>query len=140
MAVCVLQVRSCCSVCLTRGLSPGVDFLPRTRACASFIRLDDKGRQVDADGKVVRMGPVLTAKANRLGNKAHNPYLQHKTVGAVRCRASLQRRATSAMIVTPPRVRCGDAGRDKIQASLTSKLQLLNSTRAPFGWLVGWLG
>ncbi|CAN0461811.1 unnamed protein product, partial [Discosporangium mesarthrocarpum] len=41
-------------------------------------RLDDQGRQVDADGKVVRLGPVLTLKANRLGSKANNPYLQHR--------------------------------------------------------------
>lgn len=43
-------------------------------------RLDDQGRQVDAEGKLVRQGPVLTLKANRLGSKAHNPYLQHTTV------------------------------------------------------------
>eukprot|EP00903_Cladosiphon_okamuranus_P006751 g6586.t1 len=64
------------------------------------LRLDDKGRQVDADGKVVRMGPVLTAKANRLGNKAHNPYLQHKTV-----------EETDAAQVVDPRVQTGN--RDK---------------------------
>ena len=43
-------------------------------------RLDEQGRQVDAEGKLVRQGPVLTLKANRLGGKAHNPYLQHSTV------------------------------------------------------------
>ncbi|CAN0129040.1 unnamed protein product [Hapterophycus canaliculatus] len=65
-------------------------------------RLDEKGRQVDQDGKVVRMdlGKVLTAKANRLGSKAHNPYLQHRTV-----------EDTDAAQVVDPRVQTGN--RDK---------------------------
>lgn len=37
---------------------------------------------MDADGKLVKAGPVLTLKANRLGGKAHNPYLQHIKVRA----------------------------------------------------------
>ncbi|CAM9823284.1 unnamed protein product, partial [Ectocarpus fasciculatus] len=65
-----------------------------------FPRLDDKGRQVDADGKVVKMGPVLTIKANRLGSKAHNPYLQHRTV-----------EDTDAAQAVDPRVQTGN--RDK---------------------------
>lgn len=48
--------------------------------CCVFCRLDEYGRQVDSEGKVVRLGPVMTLKANRLGSKAHNPYLQHRTV------------------------------------------------------------
>lgn len=44
-------------------------------------RLDEHGRQVDANGKLVKAGPVLTLKANRLGSTANNPYLQFKSVG-----------------------------------------------------------
>lgn len=46
----------------------------------SRSRLDELGRQVDSEGKVVRLGPVMTLKANRLGGKGHNPYLLHRTV------------------------------------------------------------
>lgn len=81
----MLTFAACLPACLPALLSRLLP-LSRSRLILLYFmthRLDDKGRQVDADGKVVRMGPVLTAKANRLGNKAHNPYLQHKTVGAV---------------------------------------------------------
>ncbi|CAM9894544.1 unnamed protein product [Ascophyllum nodosum] len=64
------------------------------------LRLDEQGRQVDAEGKLVRQGPVLTLKANRLGGKAHNPYLQHSTVDE-----------TDATQVVDPRVQTGS--RDK---------------------------
>lgn len=122
--------------------------LPRCRflaahACLCFLHQARRQRSPSGRG---RQGGEDGARADRQGQPPREqgsqplPAAQDGGCGAVPCRASLRRRATSAMIVTPPRVRCGDAGRDKIQASLTIKQQLLNSTRAPFGWLVGWLG
>lgn len=64
-------------------------FLGVDMRCCVFLeplrgRLDEQGRQVDAEGKLVRQGPVLTLKANRLGSQAHNPYLQHTAVRSFR--------------------------------------------------------
>ncbi|CAM9868252.1 unnamed protein product, partial [Phaeothamnion confervicola] len=43
------------------------------------LLLDDQGRQVDAEGRVVKLGPVQTLKVNR--HKGENPYLAHGASG-----------------------------------------------------------
>lgn len=96
------------------------------------------------------MGPVLTAKANRLGNKAHNPYLQHKTVsGWVRCGAdgcsAVQRRVASecrCMICTPhvgcDKTRPGKTGQDRTRQD-KDRSELLTSSRSKLVRRCSWL-
>lgn len=47
----------------------------------------------------IGLGNVLSAKANRLGSKAHNPYLQHRTVGGRGCRGYRYRRCLLLVVV-----------------------------------------